>query len=149
MVIAAAVLLNLFFRIIRLPLKWLVKAALHAAVGFVALFILNFIGSWIGVELEMNAFNALITGLFAVRSVISYLPKKWNIVYTQVCSCSRVANLVMSAMSVVCMRRWRLLPPKYPTPMSAAPKSSARRVSTDTHFHILTIMPLLYAAPFS
>ena len=49
MVIAAAVLLNLFFRIIRLPLKWLVKAALHAAVGFVALFILNFIGSWIGV----------------------------------------------------------------------------------------------------
>ena len=57
MVIAAAVLLNLFFRIIRLPLKWLVKAALHAAVGFVALFILNFIGSWIGVELEMNALN--------------------------------------------------------------------------------------------
>ncbi|MBR3545722.1 MAG: pro-sigmaK processing inhibitor BofA family protein [Oscillospiraceae bacterium] len=77
MVIAAAVLLNLFFRIIRLPLKWLVKAALHAAVGFVALFILNFIGSWIGVELEMNAFNALITGLFGVPGVLILLVIKY------------------------------------------------------------------------
>ena len=77
MVIAAAVLLNLFFRIIRLPLKWLVKAALHAAVGLVALFILNFIGSWIGVELEMNAFNALVTGLFGVPGVLILLVIKY------------------------------------------------------------------------
>ena len=77
MVIAAVMLMSLFFRIIRLPLKWIAKAALHAAVGFVALFILNFIGSWIGVELELNVFNALITGLFGVPGVLILLIIKY------------------------------------------------------------------------
>ncbi len=54
MIVAAVLLLMLFIRIIRLPLKIMAKAALHAAVGFVALFVLNFLGSWIGVSLEMN-----------------------------------------------------------------------------------------------
>lgn len=77
MVIAAVMLMGLFFRIIRLPLKWLAKAALHAAVGFVALFVLNFIGSWIGVELEMNVFNALITGILGVPGVLFLLVFKY------------------------------------------------------------------------
>ena len=54
MIAAAVLLLLVFIRIIRLPLKWAFKAALHAAVGFVALFVLNFIGSWIDVELEIT-----------------------------------------------------------------------------------------------
>ena len=77
MVIAAVMLMGLFFRIIRLPLKWLAKAALHAAVGFVALFVLNFIGSWIGVELEMNVFNALVTGILGVPGVLFLLVFKY------------------------------------------------------------------------
>ena len=40
MIGAAVLLLLLFIRIIRLPLKWMAKGALHAAVGFVALFVL-------------------------------------------------------------------------------------------------------------
>ena len=77
MVIAAVMLMGLFFRIIRLPLKWLAKAALHAAVGFVALFVFNFLGSWIGVELEMNVFNALITGILGVPGVLFLLVFKY------------------------------------------------------------------------
>ena len=77
MVVAAVLLLELFWRIIRLPIKWLAKGALHAAVGFVALFVLNFLGSWIGVELEMNVTNALITGVFGVPGVLILLVFKY------------------------------------------------------------------------
>ena len=77
MVAAAAVLLFVFIRIIRLPLKLLAKAALHAAMGFVALFVLNFLGSWIGVSLEMNLINALITGILGVPGVLILLIFKY------------------------------------------------------------------------
>ncbi len=77
MIAAAVLLLLVFIRIIRLPLKWAFKAALHAAVGFVALFVLNFIGSWIDVELEINLFNALVTGIFGVPGVIILLVIKY------------------------------------------------------------------------
>ena len=77
MVVAAVLLLLAFIRIIRLPLKWMAKAALHAAVGFVALFVLNFIGSWVDIELEVNLFNCLITGIFGVPGVIILLIIKY------------------------------------------------------------------------
>ena len=77
MIAAAVLLLMLFIRIIRLPLKWMFKGLLHAAVGFVALFIFNFLGSWINVELELNLFNALITGIFGVPGVIILLIIKY------------------------------------------------------------------------
>ena len=77
MVVAAALLLLLFIRIIRLPLKWMLKAALHAAVGFVALFVLNFIGSWVDIELEVNLINCLITGIFGVPGVLILLVIKY------------------------------------------------------------------------
>ena len=44
---------------------------------FVALFVLNFIGSWIDVELEMNLINCLITGVFGVPGVILLLVVKY------------------------------------------------------------------------
>lgn len=77
MAAAAVLLLLVFIRIIRLPLKWMLKGALHAAVGFVALFVLNFIGSWIDVELEINLVNCLITGIFGVPGVIILLVVKY------------------------------------------------------------------------
>ena len=77
MIAAAVLLLMLFIRIIRLPLKLLAKAALHAAVGFVALFVLNFLGSWIGVTLEMNLLNALIAGILGVPGVLILLIVKY------------------------------------------------------------------------
>ena len=77
MIVAAVVLLYLFFRIIRLPLKLLLKLALHAGVGFVALFVLNYLGSFVGVTLDMNVFNAVITGLLGVPGVILLLLFKY------------------------------------------------------------------------
>ena len=77
MLAAGVLLLLLFIRIIRLPLRWLFKLALHAAVGFVALFVLNFLGSGIGIFLELNVFNAVITGVLGVPGVILLLLFKY------------------------------------------------------------------------
>ena len=44
--ILIALLLILFVKIIRLPLQLLFKLLLHAAVGFVALFLFNYLGSY-------------------------------------------------------------------------------------------------------
>ncbi|MBQ7737681.1 MAG: pro-sigmaK processing inhibitor BofA family protein [Oscillospiraceae bacterium] len=77
MVAAAVALIALFIRIIRLPLKLIVKVLLHAAAGFVALFVLNFLGSWVGIYIEMNWINSLITGLLGVPGVLLLLLIKY------------------------------------------------------------------------
>ena len=77
MAAAAVLLLLLFIKIIRLPLKWLFKLLRHALVGFVALFVFNFLGSFVGIWLEINAINAVITGLLGVPGVILLLLFKY------------------------------------------------------------------------
>ena len=77
MAAAAVLLFLLFLKIIRLPLKWLAKALLHAAVGFVALFVFNFLGTYIDVELEINFVSALITGVLGVPGVLILLVFKY------------------------------------------------------------------------
>ena len=70
MAAAAVLLLLLFIKIIRLPLKWLFKLLLHALV-------FNFLGSFVGIWLEINAINAVITGLLGVPGVILLLLFKY------------------------------------------------------------------------
>ena len=74
---AAVLLVLLFIKIIKLPLKLIFKLLLHAAVGFVALFIFNYLGSFAGIWLEINAFNAVITGVLGVPGVILLLLFKY------------------------------------------------------------------------
>ena len=77
MIAAGILLLILFIRIIRLPLQLLFKLILHAAVGFLALFVFNFLGSYIGVSLEINLFRAIVTGVLGVPGVILLLLFKY------------------------------------------------------------------------
>ena len=58
----------------RVRAQWL---ALHAAIGFVALFVFNFLGSFVGISLELNTFNAVVTGLLGVPGVILLLLFKY------------------------------------------------------------------------
>ena len=77
--VAGILLLYLFVRIIRLPLKWLFKLALHAAVGFISLFVLNLLGSYVGIALEINVVNCVIAGILGVPGVILMLIFKYVI----------------------------------------------------------------------
>ncbi len=77
MIAAGVLLLILFVKIIRLPLQLLFKLLLHAAVGFVALFLFNYLGSYIGVTLEITVFRAVVTGVLGVPGVILLLLFKY------------------------------------------------------------------------
>ena len=71
--IVGGILLLLFFRLITKPLQWAGKLFLHAISGFVALFILNFFGSIVGLTLELNWLNAIIAGVFGMPGVVVLL----------------------------------------------------------------------------
>ena len=74
LILAAAVfLLKLLFRLLRLPVTWMFKLLLHALCGFVALFVLNFLGSYIGLYIDMNWINAAVTGVLGVPGVLILL----------------------------------------------------------------------------
>ena len=76
-IIVAAVFLGFFIKLIKLPLKWAFKLLLHALAGFVMLFLVNFFGSYLGIELEMSWLNAILSGVLGVPGVVILLIFKY------------------------------------------------------------------------
>lgn len=75
-VILAAIafsLLGLFFRLLKGPMKLVWKIFIHALFGFVFLFVFNFFGAWVGLNLEMNWLNAAVAGVFGIPGVVLLL----------------------------------------------------------------------------
>ncbi len=75
--VCAGALIVLFVKLIKLPIRWAFKLLLHALIGFVGLYVLNFFGSAIGVSLEMTWLNALITGVLGIPGVVLLLLVKY------------------------------------------------------------------------
>ena len=70
-------LVALLIRILKTPIKWALKLFLNALMGFVALFILNFFGSWIDISLGVNWLNAIVVGVLGFPGVILLLLLKY------------------------------------------------------------------------
>jgi len=66
-------LISLLFKLLKAPLKFIFKFLLHALLGYVALFVINFFGAWIGISLGLNWINAAIVGVFGIPGVILLL----------------------------------------------------------------------------
>ena len=79
MAAAAIGLLRLTFKLLKKPLKWIVKLILNALIGYVGLFVLNLLGGFVGISLGINAFNAAVTGLLGLPGVILLLLIKYII----------------------------------------------------------------------
>lgn len=77
MIAAGIFLLSLAFRLLRKPIAWFFKLLLHAALGYIALFIFNFFGAWAGLSLGLNLLNAAVAGLLGVPGVILLLLIKY------------------------------------------------------------------------
>ena len=58
--VAAAVIL--LVKLLLKPMKWIFKLLLNTGLGFVLLFIVNFVGSWVNISIAMTWLNALIVG---------------------------------------------------------------------------------------
>ena len=76
-VIVFILLLVGFFRILRKPLKLVFKFLLNTLGGFISLVLINFFGSWIGLSIGVNWFNAVIVGIFGLPGVALLLILQW------------------------------------------------------------------------
>ena len=67
---AAVVFVILRIKILSAPIRFIFKMALNALLGFVVLFIFNFFGDFIGLNIPVTLVSALITGFFGVPGVL-------------------------------------------------------------------------------
>ena len=64
-----AALLILIFIIFKTPLKLIFKLLLNTVTGFIVLFAVNYLGSFIGISVPVNWINAIIVGILGVPGV--------------------------------------------------------------------------------
>ena len=72
-VIAAVFLVWLVIRLFRKPIRWILKLLLNTAIGFAALFLLNFFG----ITLGLNWINALVIGVAGFPGLVLLLLIKY------------------------------------------------------------------------
>lgn len=72
-----ALLLIPLFKLLKTPLKWAFKLLIHAASGFIALFLLNLFGGLIGITIEITWISAIIVGVLGLPGVILLLLIKY------------------------------------------------------------------------
>ena len=77
LIVLAVLLLLLLLRILRKPIKWALKLLLNALLGFVGLALLNIVGGPIGISLNINWFNALVSGILGIPGVLLLLLFKY------------------------------------------------------------------------
>lgn len=77
LVVAGVLLLALLYKVIKTPIKWAFKLLVHAAIGFVALFVINLLGQPIGLQLGLNWLNAVVAGVLGVPGVILLILLKY------------------------------------------------------------------------
>ena len=66
-------LIGLLIKILKGPMKLALKVFLHALMGFVFLFIFNFLGAWVGLNIPMTWPSAIVTGVLGVPGVVLLL----------------------------------------------------------------------------
>ena len=76
-VIASVILVWHVIRLLRRPIRWILKLLLNTAIGFAALFLLNFFGSAIGITLGLNWINALVIGVAGFPGLVLLLLIKY------------------------------------------------------------------------
>ncbi len=76
-IVIIAILALVVVVILRKPLKIVLKLALNTVIGFFALFVVNWLGAYIGVTVAVNWINAVIVGVLGVPGVALILLLKW------------------------------------------------------------------------
>ena len=60
----------LLIKLLSAPFRWIIKLLLNALMGFAMLFVVNFFGGFIGIELGVNLINALIAGFLGIPGIV-------------------------------------------------------------------------------
>ena len=75
--VAIGIAVMIVMRIFTLPVKWIFKLLLNTVLGFVGLFLVNWLGSYIGISLGINVVNAVVVGTFGIPGLILLLLLRW------------------------------------------------------------------------
>ena len=67
----------LVIKLLTAPIRFAFKLLLNALSGFVVLFLVNFLDSFVGISLGINWFNALVVGFLGVPGVVLLLLIKY------------------------------------------------------------------------
>ena len=76
-ILVALVGLVVILKLLSAPIRWAGKLFINGLVGFVVLFLLNFVGTPFGITLGINWFNAIVVGLLGTPGVILLLLLKF------------------------------------------------------------------------
>lgn len=72
-IIIAVFLIWLVIKIFATPVKWALKLLINALIGFVMLFIFNFLGGFIGLSLSVGWLSAIVAGVFGIPGIVLLL----------------------------------------------------------------------------
>ena len=75
--VAIGIAVQIVMRIFTLPVKWIFKLLLNTVLGFAGLFLVNWLGSYIGISLGINVVNAVVVGTFGIPGLILLLLLRW------------------------------------------------------------------------
>lgn len=75
--VAIGIAVLIVLRIFSLPIKWIFKLLLNMVVGFIGLFVVNWLGSYISISIGINIINALIVGTLGIPGLILLLLLRW------------------------------------------------------------------------
>ena len=76
-ILIAVIAVVLILKLLTAPIRFAAKMLINALVGFVVLFLLNFVGGIVGLSLGINWFNALVVGIFGAPGVVLLLLLKY------------------------------------------------------------------------
>ena len=77
LIVGGLFFLWLLIKLIKTPIKLLLKLACNTAIGYIALLLVNKFGGLIGISLGLNWVNALIIGVFGYPGLILLLLLKY------------------------------------------------------------------------
>jgi len=73
--VAAAVLLMI--KLFTKSIKWIFKLLLNTVLGYVLLFVVNFLGSWVNISIAVNWFSALVVGVLGIPGAAILILANW------------------------------------------------------------------------
>lgn len=77
LVLAAAFMLFILFKILKKPVKLIFRLLLNTVAGFISLFAINYFGSFLGISLGVNWLNAIVIGVLGLPGVVLLLLLKY------------------------------------------------------------------------
>ena len=70
LIIAVVIAAWVLIKILAAPIKWIFKLLINAVVGFLLLFLANFIGGFFDFSIPVNLLSCLVAGIFGIPGVI-------------------------------------------------------------------------------